>query len=1080
MTLYLLTMHITRRRINSALLFIGFLFACLELKAQDRDSVTTGSETAGSGDTIVVPAKAELPGVIVTGMLIDASTGKSLPGISVKYKNRFAAITDTNGNFSLKVPDYHVAVSVQGGGYQSKEIALKGRNRISAALYEDTYNSFYDYAQLPSGAKLKSQTPYSVTSIQTQGAWDRSFETPDSYLQGKVVGLNATRRSGTPNVGANLFLRGYNSLYTNSQPLVVIDGVIFDNRDYGSSLISGHYNNPMAYLDIKDIDNITVIKDGGSIYGTKGANGVILITTARAKDLATKIDFSVYGGINFSPSQLPLLNASDYRVHLAQVLQTSGQTDAQIQSYPYMNDNPSNPDYYRYHYNTDWQKKVMDNSYAQNYYLKVTGGDNIAKYALSVGFMKNAGVIKTTDLKRYNMRFNADLNLSQRLTANTNLSIIKNEQTLKDQGAALKTNPLLLALIKAPLLPVNEVSNSGIESPAIADRDTFNVSNPVAAINGVQEGNSNYRFLGSIGFTYSVSKSVSLATTFGLTKDQVRENMFVPRKGIVNDTLPNAIGDSRSGSQVKRLFSVFNDTRVSYNKTLGDIHNISAQAGFRFLQMQTEQDFGRGFNSATDELVSVGNGLAALRRVGGDIGESRWLNNYFNLDYNLSDKYFLSLNLALDGSSRFGSQIDKGALTFNGNQYAVMPSLAAAWLLSSEKFMAAIPAIELFKLRGSVSISGNDDIGDYAARQYYVSQNFLGIQGLVRGNFGNPQLQWERMKKFNAGADISLFNERINLSVDLYRNGTDNMIINQPTPAATGMINAVTNSGGMKTNGIEASFNARIINKADFKWDAGFNVGHYKSVITRLPVDSIVTNFAGAEIITKAGGAPNAFYGYRSNGVFESDAQAAQIGYSTSVNANLTAFRGGDVWFNDVNGDKIIDAKDKTVIGDPNPDFTGAFTNRLQYKKWSLDALFTFSSGNDIYNYVRSQLENGSGYNNQTPAIINSWRKNGDITSIPKTTWGDPLQNNRFSDRWIEDGSYLRLRTLSVSYTMPFTAGFLKYAVVYLTGNNLFTLTKYKGYDPEFSASETPLGQGIDVALEPQYKSMQAGIRIGL
>ena len=1017
--------------------------------------------------------------VTVNGVITSAATHQALRGISVTYKNISAAITDSTGSFSIKVPDYNVTVIAQGEGYQTKEIALKGSNKISAELYEDGFTSFYDQVLLPFGQESKARIPYSVSSVQTNGAWDRSFETPGSYLQGKVAGLNTVRRSGTPNIGANLFLRGYNSLNATNQPLIVVDGVIYDNTDYGSSLISNHYTDPLAFIDVRDIDNITVIKDGTSTYGTKAANGVILITTARAKELATRIDFSVNGVVNLAPKEISVLNATDYRIYVSQLLQSSGLTSTQIQALPYMNDNTSNPSYYQYHNNTDWQKEVFDKSFGNNYYLKVTGGDNIAKYALSLGYLKNKSVIKNSDLTRYNARFNADLNLSKRLTAAADLSLTFNEQNLRDQGLSTRTSPVYLSLVKSPLVSTNEINEAGVKSPAFSDVDTFNISNPLAILNNGIGLNKNYRFFGSVGFNYDILKSLSLHSTLGMTVDNIRETVFIPGKGVVMDTLNLGVANNESGSQVKRLFNLFNDTRLSYNKTFNRIHEFSANLGLRYMQSKSEQDIGQGFSSATDELKSVSFGLASLRRIGGNLGDWRWVNNYFNVNYSLSDKYFASFNLAVDGSSRFGTDVDKGALHISGNSFAVLPSFAAAWKISSEEFMKSVSLIELLKLRGSISLTGNDDIGNYNHRQYYASQNFLGIEGLVRGNIGNEQLQWEKVKKINVGLDLSLFKERINFSLDYYNNVTTQMVINEPTPTASGFIFAVTNSGGMKNHGMEASVTARVINKANLKWDVGANLAYYINRITKLPA-SMQTSYAGATIMGFEG-IPNLFWGYKTKGVYATDAEASQDGYvSATANGTYLPFKGGDVRFVDMNGDKIIDENDQTYIGNANPDYFGSFSTRLEWKKWSLDALFAFKKGGDVYNYLRRQLESVSGFENQTQAVNNSWRNQGDITGIPKATLGDPMGNSRFSDRWLEDGSYLRLRTVTLSYDLPLNSEFFKYASIYATGNNLFTITKYLGYDPEFSSSETVFAQGIDIGLEPQFRSVQLGLRIGL
>jgi TonB-linked SusC/RagA family outer membrane protein len=1016
----------------------------------------------------------------IEGNVTNAATKKPVRGIRVTYKSIAAAITDSAGRFSIKLPVKTALLLLEGDGYQAKEVAVSGSAKLKILMYDDNFSSASEVVVLPTAAVTRTATPYAATGINVTDGWNRYNETPDSYLQGKVAGLNTIRRSGTNNIGAAMFLRGINSLYATNQPLIIVDGVIFNNSSVGGSIISNNYNNPLSTIDVRDIDNISVLKDASFLYGTKGGNGAIIITTIRARELGTKIDLAVNGGFNAVPKDLPVMNAADYRTYLSEILKTKGMSDAEIQAEPYMNDDPANPAYHAYHNQTNWQNKVMQNEYTKNIYLKVTGGDDIARYAISLGFLNNGGLTKNTGISKYNMRFNGDLNLSRRMTATTNLAFTFSDQKLRDQGNSSKTNPLFLALVKAPFLRTNEVSATGVESPILADRDTLNISNPVAITNLGLANNKAYRFFGSIGFNYAITKKISLSTTIGIVYNKVRENFFVPRKGVTTDTLFNAIAYSRLGTQVTSLFSLYNDSRLTYSTIFKKLHSFTARVGARYMYEKTEQDYGLGYNSAIDELVSVGNGVNGLRRIGGDIGQSKWMSTYFNADYSYADKYFLSANLAADGSSRFGKNVSNG-VKLGSNVFSMLPSVAASWLISSEKMLAGNKIIDLLKLRASYGLSGNDDIGNYTAKQTYVSQNLLGMQGLVRNGIANNQLQWELVKKINVGLDVAVLKERIQLSVDLYSNKTDKLIVYEPTPTASGFDYVVSNSGGLKTTGLEISLSSRILNKKNYSWDAGLSVGKYKSSVTRLPSDKIITNFGGATYITQVGSGPNEFYGHRANGVYVTDAVAATEGLSVrNADGSLTAFKGGDIRFTDLNGDKVIDDNDKMILGNPNPDFYGSFYNKVSYKRFSLNAVFTFSSGNEIFNYTRSQLEGMNNAYNQTDAVRNRWRTNGQVTDIPKATWGDPMGNSRFSNRWIEDGSYLRLRTVTLSYDIRIRSKFFKYATVYASGNNLVTFTKYKGYDPEFSATESVFGQGVDNTLEPQLRSVQIGFRIGL
>lgn len=1016
----------------------------------------------------------------LTGKITDAATKKGLVGIGVSVDNYSAAITDENGNFTLNVPSLNIDVQVKGEGYETRQISLKGRSTINIALLDAAHSSFQEVVTLPLSKTQLRNIPASISRYSFTEEWARPGETTDALLQGQVAGLNAIRRSGTPGAGANLFLRGYNSLYGTNKPLIIVDGMIYDINDYGESIIANNYTNPLALINVQDIDNITVLKDAASLYGTKAANGVIIITTSRAREQATKIDFSVNTGITRTPGRLPVMNAYNYRTYLSDILQSKGLSPAEIEALPYMNDDLSaNPEYYKYHNVTDWQKKVMDAGINNDYFLKVTGGDNIATYALSVGYTKNQGIIKKTDFSRYNTRFNAEFNFSKKFTGTANLSFTYNEQNLKDQGISDKTAPVFVALVKSPFLTDHEVNDKGVLSPNLEDTDILGISNPTSLIETMQAANKYYRFYGSFGFNYQLSKTLRASTLFGVVFDKVRENIFIPRKGVANDTLNNAIADSRLGSQVKRLFSIYTDSRIEFSKVFNGIHSISSRLGLRYQHNHTEQDFALGFNSATDELVSVQNGVGSLRQIGGGIGKWNWMNTYFNVDYGFKNRLFLSLNAAMDGSSRFGREAENG-LALGGVKYAVMPSVGAAWLISSESFMAK-SFFDLLKLRASYSLTGNDDIGNYTARQTYTSQNLLGMQGLVRNGIPNPAIQWETNQKLNLGIDGALWNERIGITLDMYSSKTRNMLVYESLITPSGFKNILTNNGSMDNKGFEASVNVRAIDKKDIKLDLGFSLSTYKNTIGTVPDDEFTTEFAGATILTREGEAANLFYGYTTNGVFSTSAEAAAAGLQKrNYDGTYSFFGAGDIHFTDLNDDGIIDEQDRQVIGNPNPDFYGGFNSRAVYKRFELNVLFTFSKGNDVFNYLRYRLESASGVENQLNSVTNRWRTEGHVTNMPKATYNDPMGNSRFSDRWIEDGSYLRLRTVCLNYRIPVKAGFMKSASVSLSANNLFTFTKYMGYDPEFSANPSVFAQGVDTGLDPIYKTITLGVRIGL
>lgn len=1023
-------------------------------------------------------------GINVRGLIKDAKTGKGISGISIAIENFSAAITNEDGTFSIKAPHLNALLLVSGLDYQAKVFPINNRdNGFEIELFGANYSSFYEVARLPGGEQLQYTGTQGTNVIDfDELQWSNPVnESVGDFLQGKVAGLNSIRRSGVQGAGAYLTMRGFNSLYATNKPLLVVDGMIYDDEDYGSGIIQHNSTSPLSMIDVKDIQDVSVLKDGSSLYGTKGANGVIIITTTRAVDLSTKIDFTMYGGVNQIPDRLPVLNSGEYRSYLSQLVATRGDSQTQIENQPWISDDRSTGNYFKYQNNTDWQEQVYKNSGNQNYYLKIRGGDDIAKYGLSVGYLNSDGIIKNSGLERYNSRLNASLKLTEKLFVDANLSFIHNTEYQNDQGLAYKTSPLYLSLTKSPFMAINAINASGEVSPNLDDVDLFDVSNPLAILDNGFGVNKNYRFFGNLNFEYQFNKNFSAHTLVGINYNKERESFFIPDFGVADVVLPTAIASNRSGSEVQRLYSIFTDTYINYAKQLDFKNKLDLRLGLRSQNNNSESDLGLGYNSATDDFTSVGAGSNLLRFVGGALGEWNWVNAYLSAEYNYLNKYFVKFNAALDGSSRFGDAINDGGITLGGSRFATMGSISAGWLVSSENFLQNTKIINLLKLRGSIGYSGNDDIGNYTAQQLYVSQNLLGLQGLVRDNIGNPELKWETVRKINLGADIALFDERFNASVDVYENRTTDMITYETINPTSGFDNIVSNSGTMRTRGIDLSLNSRLVNTPDINFDLGFTLSHYRNEVTNIPNEFILSQFGGATYITQEGEDANLFFGYQTNGVYASTAEATAANLKIPLgNGNFAPFQGGDVIFTDLNGDQVIDEKDRTVIGNPNPDFTGSVSTSFKYKRLSLSALFNFSVGNDLYNGLRNNLEKMSGYENQSIAVRNRWVAEGQQTSIPRAVWGDPMGNASFSDRWIEDGSYLRLKTLVLAYDIPLDLDYLNAVKIYATANNLFTLTDYLGYDPEFSATSSIFGQGADIGLVPQFTTIQLGVRLGL
>ena len=1015
----------------------------------------------------------------VTGVVKSAETKKPLAGLRVSYKNIQVALTNDDGKFTINLPSGGVNLNVAGPGYASKIVSVRGRTNIEIEMYTEGFKSVFDPIIAPQGTTSAVELTQSWSPIKDNNILSTAI-TSDEALQGKVSGLNLIHRSGALGAGSNIYIRGLNTMNAGIQPLYIVDGMPYENSIYSTSLLGNYFSNPLASIDIKDIESITVLKDGTSQYGAKGANGVVLIRTLKAREPETKINFHLHTGVNFTPTELPLLGAQDHKLLVSDVLQSTGMSGADIMALPYMNeDKPvlqpwgyeGNVDYYRYNHNTNWQKEIYNLSYNQDYYLNVFGGDEVAVYALAVGYLNQQGILKNTDFQRFNTRFNAEVNLTKKLTLNANMSFVFSNKSLVDEGPSYNRNPIYAALIKAPFMATHVYNQVGAVSPVIEDVDVFNNSNPYSLVNTSNRTNSMFRFVGNFEGKYQFNSHLNANAMIGVNFNKEREKLYFPSRGVYFETLAMGPVDNVSQHRVDRIFSIFTEGALNYNKTFNIDHKLDVRTGVRYQMNKAEDDWGKTANTGSDNFKSISYGDALYRQVGGQIGNWNWLNIFATVDYGFRDKYFLNLTSAADASSRYGSDTAP---------FILYPSASAAWLMSGEEFMKDADLFDMLKLRVGYGLSGNDEIGNYTGVQYYVPQSLLGNYGLVRGNLVDKKLKPETAQKLNFGIDAALLNERLNVSVDLYQHNIQDMIIRIPVPRETGFPYYLTNAGKMKNTGVDFSLKSRIIN-SEFKWDLGFIASMYRNEVTDLGGQEYITNISGAQVLTKVGQPLGVFYGYRTDGVYTTQQQAVSEGLSIQKGAVIYPFGAGDVRFvNTDNTNNIIDGNDRVILGNPNPDLFGSIFTNLKYKQWNLDVFFNYSLGNDIYNYTRNQLESMSGYNNQTLAVLNRWKADGDVTEIPHAVYGDPMGNARFSDRWIEDGSYIRLKNVSLSYELPIKSEIISSCTFFATGDNLLTFTRYKGLDPEFALGQSPLYNGIDAMLIPAARTLSLGVKLDL
>lgn len=999
----------------------------------------------------------------VTGKVTDASNGEILPGVNISIKGEDQGVlSNSEGHYSIAVNSPDAILVFSFVGYQSREMRVGNANALDVALSIDILE-LEEVVAVGYGRQKKRDVTGAISSINFKAIENTPVKDVMSALQGRAAGVQVVSNSGAPGDGINITVRGQSSLNSGNDPLYVIDGVPVETSSLTQlNGYESHGLNPLSDINPGDIESIEVLKDAAStaIYGSRAANGVILITTKHGRAGKAKINVNVYTGYSKITRHLDVLNASEWRQVIIDTYRNlDAYNDATTPSEPHWTAidslNPMNSG------DVDWQNVMYRTAQQKNLDFSVSGGSQTARYAFSTSLLDQDGIFLASNYKRITSRLNTDFDVSDKVKIGFNFMYTHGVNN-RINAAGTGNNSLVQSiLVRPPVYSLTYPDGSPI--------NYFNGKrNPVALAEEVTHLATTNRIIGSQFLEYKILKNLKFRTNISLDYISLKEDEFFPttvdyRPGY-NSGKVRAIGN----------ISWANENYLTYNTVFNDLHDFSALAGFSQQEWKNETTGLDGMFFASDNIRTL-NGAGTISNQGVNTTVEHGLASYFGrLSYSYDGKYLFQANFRADGSSRFGTE----------NRFGYFPSASAAWRFSDESFMRGIGFLNDGKLRFSIGQTGNEAIGNYISQgEFAIGANYLTNSGAAPVIMPNKQLTWETSTQYDLGIDLALFNNRVSFNGDVYFKKTSDLLFAVPIPETTGFGYITQNIGEIHNKGIELALTTyNTVQK--FKWNTNFNLGLNRNEVVDLPEEVLTDGYIrnGDYHILKEGESIGTLYGYKFLGVYSRDEDNKNQVRHGSSNGKL--FRGGDPIWADLNGDNIIDAQDRQIIGNAQPKFTGGLTNNFSYENFSLSVFFQFTYGNDIYSNLNMMRNWVFAYNNVSRAALNRWRKPGDVTDFPRPIRNDPLRNEyqRVSDRWVEDGSYLRLKNVSLSYNFPknlisrLNVSSLR---IYASGENLLTWTNYTGYDPDVS-SFSGLRIGVDDGSYPQSRTVIFGLNVGL
>ncbi|MDP4240413.1 MAG: TonB-dependent receptor [Bacteroidota bacterium] len=981
---------------------------------------------------------AQTTGKTVSGVVVDA-TGEPLIGVSILIKGTTTGtLTDTNGKFSIPVESVkNSVIQFTYVGYNSQEVSSNGQN-LRIVMSEET-RSLEEVVVVGYGTQRKKDLTGSVATIKSSDLKSLPVASISDAMQGRAAGVQVIA-SGVPGTDASFRIRGVGTI-NNSDPLVVIDGLPIDGG--------------LNQLNMNDVESIQVLKDASAtaIYGARGANGVVIITTKHGDSTGnSQLSFNYSYGIQNSTNMIKMLNASQFASLHNEMMVNAG-----------LAKNPEFANPASLGTGTDWLGALFQTSPMQNYTLNYSGGNDKTKFYVSGNYFDQDGIVINTGYKRYTFQLNTDSKITSYLRFGNNLTL---NHDIKTNGNYNIQNAML-ALPTQPIYRANGSYSGPIGQPI----NVGDIVNPIGLAKTVDNATNGYNLMGSIYAELQLMKDLKFKSTFGLQANFWDSRTWAPDYSWDSKVNPNSYLSEQYNKKLTWLW----DNTFTYEHTF-DKHRIGVMAGTSAQENRLNYMNGSILDFASNVTQQLNNGIAKPT-VGGTTSSWSLFSLMGRVNYAYNDKYLATATIRRDGSSRFGS----------GNKYGLFPSVSVAWRISQEDFFKDLTFVNDLKIRAGYGVTGNQNIDNYlfTSSLNTIKYNFNNqiVSAVVPTVMPNPYIQWEGQKQSNIGFDATLFNQRIDVTVDAYLKKTDKMLVPMVVPAVTGYSDVYTpsiNAGSMENKGVEITINTKNLT-GKFTWNTSFNLSYNQNKVVNIndtvPMSSGSIGLNYNLALIQAGIPINEFYGFVTDGIFQNQAQ---------VNSHATQVPGsdpnsrtspGDIRFKDLNNDGVINDKDRTYLGSPNPTFIFAMNNTFAYKGFDLSIFLQGVAGNKIFNANRIWSEAMSVAQNQTTATLNRWAGEGTSNTMPRAVFNDPNKNTRQSDRYIEDGSYLRIKNVTLGYSIP--ALLLKKihistARFYISAQNVLTLTKYTGIDPEVGTN------GIDNNVYPVTRTYSFGINLGI